>query len=394
MSTKAAQVSDWSRRFTTASIGFLLVWSLGAVAGLSRRAEVSLGLFGFVFLAVFGRGYALLPTYFDRSLDPPWLPAAQFPLSAGGAVLLAVDGELGAPTLGTVGATLWLAGVVVFVGGLLWSVRTNLTGAETATGEHNSHRRRIDRFANGFVPVVFAYLLVGSYELLAAATGLPALLGGYPPRATHALAVGSATLLVFAVGFRLFPRFLRTTPPAPLVAVVLPLGAVSPAGLAVTLPAGGLFRVFAVAQALAVLGYAAAIAAMFHRADGPRIGMYGVLAGAALGVVGIGLGLWFAFRGLAPELVVAHARVNLLGFLGLTIVGATYQFYPPAVSRYPGGDDRTATASIGAIAGGLLVQTAGAARGVEPAVLAGQALAGLGVGLFAVVVFGAVRSRQ
>ncbi|MFW5973879.1 MAG: hypothetical protein ACOCPZ_00670 [Natrialbaceae archaeon] len=393
MSTPAAQVSNWSRRFTLASVGFALAWGFCAVAGLSRRAEVSLALFGFVFHAVFGRGYALIPTYFDRSVHPPWLPALQFPLSVGGAALLAVDGELGVSTLRSAGATLWLAGAAVFVGGLLWSVRTNLTGAETATGEHNSHRRRVDRFANLFVPVVFAYLLAGSYELLAGAAGLPALLGGYPPRATHVLAVGSATLLVFAVGFRLFPRFLRTTPPTWLVAVVLPLGAVSPAGLAATLPAGDWFPAFAVGQAGAVLGYAAAMAVMFRRAEGPRIGMYGVLAGAALGVVGIGLGLWFAFGGLAPELFVAHARVNLLGFLGLSILGATYQFYPPSVSQYPGGDDRTAAVSITAVAAGLLVQTGGAAHGVGWGVLAGEVLALVGITLFAVIVVGAISSR-
>jgi hypothetical protein len=393
VTTATARVSDWSRRFTIASVGFLLVWGIGTVAGLSRRAEISLGLFGFVFHTVFGRGYALLPTYFDRSVDPPLLPAVQFPLSVGGATLLAVDGQLGGSTLGAVGAALWFGGVLVFVGGILWSVRTNLTGAETGTGEHNSHRGPVDRFANRFVPIVFAYLLAGSYELLAVETSLPALLGGYPPRATHALAVGSATLLVFAVGFRLFPRFLRTTPPKPLVAVVLPLGAVSPVGLAATLPAGEWFPAFALGQAVAVLGYAAAVAVMFWRADGPRIGMYGVLLGAALATVGIGLGLWFAFRGVAPALVVSHARVNLLGFLGLTIVGTTYQFYPPTVSQYPGGDDRTAAVSIGAIAGGLLVQTGGAARGIEPAIVAGELLALVGIGLFAVIVIGAVRSQ-
>lgn len=393
MSTPAAQVSNWSRRFTLASVGFGLVWGFGAVAGLSRRAEVSLALFGFVFHAVFGRGYALIPTYFDRSVDPPWLPGVQFPLSVAGTVLLTADGELGVSTLRSAGATLWLAGSAVFVGGLLWSVRTNPTGAETGTGEHNSHRRRLDRFANLFVPVVFAYLLAGSYELLAAAAGVPALLGGYPPRATHVLAVGSATLLVFAVGFRLFPRFLRTTPPTWLVAVVLPLGAVSPAGLAATLPAGEWFPAFAVGQAVAVLGYAAAMAVMFRRAEGPRIGMYGVLAGAALGVVGIGIGLWFAFRGLDPGLVVAHLRVNLLGFLGLSIVGATYQFYPPSVSQYPGGDDRTAAVSIAAVVFALLVQTGGSAHGVESAVLVGEILAFVGIALFAVIVIGAIHSR-
>jgi hypothetical protein len=114
--------------------------------------------------------------------------------------------------------------------------------------------------------------------------------------------------------------------------VVLPLGAVAPAGLAATLPSGEWFVVFAVAQAGAVVGYAVAIAILFYRADSPRIGAYAVLFGAFAGVVGVGLGVWFAISGIDPTHVAAHLRVNLLGFLGLTIVGATDQFYPPAVS--------------------------------------------------------------
>ncbi|WP_436935974.1 hypothetical protein [Halovenus marina] len=395
MSTAAAQVSRWSKRFTVVSVAFALLWGVGTIADISRNSQIVVGLFGFVFHMIFGKGYALVPTYFDRDLEPPWLPMVQFPLSVGGTVALAAasitEGATGPLT--NAGALLWFGGVVVFVGGLALSVRGNLTGTETGTGEHNSHRRGVDRLANLFMPIALAYLVAGSYEVLAAATGLPLLLDGYRPRSTHLLAVGTATLFVFAIGVRLFPRLLRATPPKALVAVVLPLGAVAPAGLAATLPSGEWFVVFALAQAGAVVGYAVAIAILFYRADSPRIGAYGVLCGAFAGVVGVGLGVWFAVSGIDSTHVAAHLRVNLLGFLGLTIVGATYQFYPPAVSQYPGGTDRTAAASIAGMATGLSIETVARIVGHEPILLVGELVTLLGIVLYAAVLYGVLASR-
>jgi hypothetical protein len=63
--------------------------------------------------------------------------------------------------------------------------------------------------------------------------------------------------------------------------------------------------------------------------------------------------------------VLAHLRLNLLGFLGFTIVGITYQFYPPAVGAFRAASDRTALLSIVALAGGLLVQVVGLVGGVS-----------------------------
>jgi hypothetical protein len=70
----------------------------------------------------------------------------------------------------------------------------------------------------------------------------------------------------------------------------------------------------------------------------------------------------------------AHFRLNLLGSPGLTILGAPYQFYPPAVGQFRGGSDRTAFAPLGLLAGGLAVQVPGLALGSWLA-LAGELLA-------------------
>jgi len=401
VTTPAERISGWSRRFATASAVFLLAWGVGSLAGIPTRADVFLGLFGFVFHMVFAKGYSLIPTYFDRDLEPSWLPAVQFPLTVLGAACLAAAAVAGsvpvAPLawlpLATAGALLWSGGVGVFVGGLGWSLRDNLAGRETATGEHNRHREPVDRFANLFVPVALAYLAVGSYGLLASVTPAPPLFDGYAPRVTHLLAAGTATLLVFAIGFRLFPRFLCASPPRALVGLVLPLGAIGPVGLAWSVPAGDALPVFAVLQAVAVVGYAAAVFTLFVGADSRRVGMYGVVLGAVGGLVGVTLGLGFAFAGVTPEWLAAHARVNLLWFLGATVVGVAYQFYPPAASRYPGGNDRTAAVSMGAIAAGVAVEAAGLVTAGVAVQAVGRSLALAGSCLYAYLLVGVFASR-
>lgn len=61
---------------------------------------------------------------------------------------------------------------------------------------------------------------------------------------------------------------------------------------------------------------------MFVHSNRDRVGLYGPLAGVVAGSVGVLLGLRFALEGAPAGLVALHLRTNLLGFLGLTIVGA------------------------------------------------------------------------
>lgn len=378
-----ATVSRWAKRYVIVSGLFLIVWQTGLVADIPRRAAVTVGVYGFVLHMVFGKAYSLIPSYFDRELAWPAAPAVQFPLVVVGAGGLTGAALWGGPTwVRAGGAALWCLGIAVFVGTLGWTIRDNPTGRETATSEANAERRPVDRLANGVVPVAFGYLLAGSYETVAVATGLPTLFDGYVPRVTHLLAAGTAGLLVFALGFRLLPRFMVALPPRPLVGGVLTAGAVGPGLLAARLGGGPLFRVGAVIQAGAVVGFAGGVAILFRRSDRRRIGFYGVLAGAVSGVVAVGFGLWFAFEGVSPGFVVGHLRANLLGFLGLTIVGIAYQFYPPAVGAGPGASDRTAIVSIALLAGGLSVQLLALAAGWPPAVTFGEALSLSGAVLY------------
>lgn len=393
MSTEAQ--SRRARRFVAAGAVFLVAWGVADLADAGRRVGVALGLYGFVLHTVFGKAYALVPSYFDRDLALPRAPGIHLPLSALGTVGMALRaGDLAPGAVGAAGAVAWALGVGVFVGALVWSVRDNLSGAETGTGDHQSERRPVDRAANALVPVALCYLLGAAYATAAGQVDLlPALVDGYPPRAAHLLAAGGAVVVLLAVGFRLLPRFTVAHPPRGVVAVVVPAGAAGPALIAWGLPAGDVLRVGAALEAVAVVGFAATIAVLLYRTDRWRVGFWGVLAGALAGVAGVGLGVWFAFLKLDFSLVSVHYRLNLLGFLGLTIVGVAYQFYPPGAGQFRGANDRTALVSIGLIAAGLAVEAVATAVEAGTAATVGEAVALLGSLVYAGLLFGLFRDR-
>ncbi|MEF8775143.1 MAG: hypothetical protein V5A43_01410 [Haloarculaceae archaeon] len=377
-------VSRWARRYLPFGIGFLALSQAAALAGVPSRVPVVGGLQGFVCLVAFGKAYSLLPAYFDRPLAWPRAPAIHLPLAVGGVLALALAPIAGLPTslLAAAGAVAWAAGVAVFLGTLAVTLRDNLTGAETGTSDASADRWRTDRIANAFVPVALAYLAVGSYELLAGTTGLPTLLDGTYVRVAHLLGAGFAGVLVFSVGFRLLTRFLVVPSPRVVPAVVLPAGALGPALIASGLYVGFGFRVGAVLEAIAVTTFAGWYLGAFRRSERQRVGLWGPLAGVGAGVVGVGLGLHFAFVNLGADLAVLHRRLNVVGFLGLTIVGLLYQFYPPAVGDWPGAGDRLAGTTIAGLAFGLGLAGLGPLV-AGPAEVLGQALlvlSALGVG--------------
>jgi hypothetical protein len=389
----AAGVTRWSRASMAASAVFLVGWQVAAVAGLPRRTLVALALPGFVYHAVFGKGASLVPTYFERTLAVPWVGAVQLPLTATGALALALAPVVDAPIpLDAVGGVLWALGAASFLAVLAWTLRGNLTGAATGTSAQKADRRRVDRIANAAVPVVLAYVLVGAYEQAAVAAGLPSLLGQGFAGASHLLAAGGAALLVFAVGFRLFPRFLVAHPPFALVVTVLPAGAVGPALVASNVYGGPLLPLGAGLESVAVAGFALAYVALFTRSDRRRVGFYAVLAGGAAGTVGVLLGLHVAFAGPDAAVAAVHRRLNLLGFLGLTIVGAAYQFYPPNVGTWPGTNDRTALASVALVAAGLALDVG--TLGLPLPAWAGPLLALAGSLLYAYLFAGALLGRR
>lgn len=394
----SAIVSRWSRALVAAGVGFFALVHLAVAADVGRPATVVLGLYGFVFGVVFGKGYSLIPSYFARELAVARAPAIHLPLHVVGTAGLALEAlDVLAAYAGPIGRWCWLGGVVAFVATIGWTVRDNLSGRETGTGEVNVHRERIDRASNAVVPVVLAYLLVGASLAAVGSTALP----GRGPASTHLLAAGSAALLVFAVGFRLLPRFLVASPRPALVAVVLPAGAVAPALLAWDFLGGAAFRAGAALQSIAVVGFAIAYADLYRRSDRRRVGFHGVLAGAVFGVATVALGLWFALVGFdapvpggASGLVEAHYRLALRGFLGLIIVGVTFQFYPPAIGERAGVDDRTALVAIGLLAAGLAIEVGGLLAGHGSVERVGSIVALAGAIVYVFVIFALFLERR
>jgi hypothetical protein len=373
-----ATVSRWARRFLVVSAVFLVASQVASLAGAGHRVEVVLALQGFVLTTVFGKAYSLVPSYFDRTLVWPPALAVHLPLTVVGVSGLALwAASVGPAWVGPVGALAWTLGVGTFVTVMLVTIRGNLTGSETGTGDSEHDRKRTDRVANAFVPVALLYLVGGSYELLAGRTSLPTLLDGTYPRVAHLLAAGFALLLLFAVGYRLLPRFLSVPTPGRLAVVVLPAGALGPALIAWGLPAGPAMHAGAALEATAVVGFALSYSWLVAGSDRKRVGFYGPLLGVLLGVVGVALGVSFAIDVPRVALTIAHFRLNVPGLLGLSIVGVVFQFYPPAIGQWPFAGDRLAVATLGVLATGIGVAALGAAT-AEVVATGGHAIATVG----------------
>ncbi len=344
----------------------------GGARASRGRGVVTLALFGVAFHMVFGKAYLLVPSYFERVLAAKRTPGVHFALSVTGTLAVAAADPSDRPTLAALGGVAWVSGVALFLGSLAWTLRDNPTGSATGTGSARA-TDRLDRFANAFVPVSLAYLAVGSDAVLARVTTLPTLFDGYPPRATHLLAAGSAGLLLFALGSRLVPRFLGGDAPLAFAAA-LPTGAVGPALIALSLGSGWPFRLGAALEATALVAFAVGYVRLFGRSrrvriegESPsrRVGEYGILAGVVSGVLAAFVGVRFAVVGYSPALLAVHRRLALVRFLGLSIVGFAYQFYPPRMGDFRGGSDRGALVTIGLLAGGLAVECAGLLVGDE-----------------------------
>lgn len=330
--------------------------------GFPARTIINLGLYGFVFHVIFGKAYALIPAYFERTLWTPWGPRIQLPLTATGTLLLAVDPALThGISMDVFGRLLWASGALVFLVTLLATIGSNLSGAATGTGDANAQRRHVDRYANAFVPFALAYFAIATYDNVAIATGIPPILDGLPAQTSHLLAAGTGGLLILAIGARLLPRFFVANPPRPLVAIMLPAGAIGPMFLASGIRTRMHLLVGGFLMTIAIVSYFGVVITLAVTSSRRRIGLITVLIGAIGGVLGVFAGLLMAFDSSVGITSMMHYRLMLLGFLGFTILGVLFQFYPPGIGTLPGVSDRTAAGSIGAIVTGLAIELTGLA---------------------------------
>lgn len=378
-------VGRWTRLFTLAGVACLLLWRVGLLADLPARSAVELAVLGFVLHVVFGHAYLLVPAYFGRVHRSSHLPGVHLALATSGTLLLAGSHFPATPD-GTrlVGALLWAAGVAVFVGSLARSLRG------VARDPFADASNLAERAAVLVVPVPFAYLAAGSYDLLAAQTAAPRLLAASAAGVSHLFAAGVAALLVFALGVRLLPRFLGVDPLAVPSVFVLVAGSVGPGLLAVSLWGGWLFRAAAAVEGAAVVAFFVHAVVLFARSDRRRVGLAGILAGLAAGAVAVGVSGGVAAGWLSPARIEGHVALVLGGFLTVTVAGFLVQFYPPSVADARGAGEATTRAALAALLGGALLEASGLALGSSALTSAGRALAAAGAAGLAYVLLAVV----
>jgi nitrite reductase (NO-forming) len=213
--------------------------------------------------------------------------------------------------------------------------------------------------------VVAAYLLAAAVVVAAhAVMPVPEWL------ALHLLVLGAATNAVF-VWSRFFAQALLHARPGSERPAYLRIGVLNIGVVAVLSGITGGLAPLAVAGAALVVGaviaHAASLLAMARSSPlaGPLavVAWYYVAAGAALAVGGALGGMLAAGSVRSPRLdaalVLAHAQVNLLGWLGLAIIGTQFMLWP-MVLRTRMSDDapRVARCVLMLTAGGLAVTAA------------------------------------
>jgi len=368
------RLSRWTRYFTVASAASLVVSQAVAVPGGPRSLVVTVAVFGFVCPMIFGMAYLLLPSYVGRTLADQRLPGGHFALAYLGSGALVAGRALDRVALARIGVILWSGGVAVFVGALAWTVVPAVLDRPEVILRSDEAPQRSTRLATAMIAVALGYLVVGTSALLGWA-GLGPVPAFAFPAVVHYYTAGFGALLIFALGARLVPGFFHVTPPRVGTWVALVPGAIAPGLLGTFLWGGVAFRIGAVLQAVAMVGYAGVVVYVFRRSDWQRVGLAGIVLGAVAGVVAVGINLPAAFGGVAPGQVRAHVATVVTGFFALTIVGYAVQFFAVTSGRFRGASDRGVGAVVAALAFGTLARTGGLLAGVDAVSRAGAGLA-------------------
>jgi nitrite reductase (NO-forming) len=234
--------------------------------------------------------------------------------------------------------------------------------------------------------IVLAYLAAGGVVL---ALGDRVAGGGW--LALHLVLLGAATNAIVVWSEHFAAALLRAPPASGRMATVrvvaLNLGIVAVLA-GVQTGRDGLAAAGAVLAGVVVLGHGLALANRISQALPGRLAgtvWFYVAAGAAL-LVGMGIGLWLAggVAGSYQALRLAHVHLNVLGWVGLAVIGTQFTLWPTVLRTHivPG----LAWAvrwSLPPLAGGLAVAAAGLAAQLRVMALAGLAAyaAGLAVAL-------------
>ena len=212
--------------------------------------------------------------------------------------------------------------------------------------------------------------------------------------ALHLVLLGAATNAIVVWSEHFAAALLRTAPvaerAATLRALALNLGIVA---VLVGIPTGrtGLAAAGAALAGVVVLAHALTLAARIARALPARLSgtVWFYLAAAAALLAGMGLGLWLAggAAGSADAYValrLAHVHLNVLGWVGLAVVGTQFTLWPTVLRTHlVPGLEAAVRRSLPPLAAGVAVAAAGLAFQQRLVALAGLVAyaAGLAVAL-------------
>lgn len=317
---------------TLADISGAVEW----VAALSTTGwTLYLPALGFIGLMVMGMAQQFIPLYSGRELWSGRGALLQISVAVAGVALLLVD-----PLLEPLGLALWLLGTLLF---LLWIVMT-LRSPKLPVRPQGKRPEfhRMDVLGIPMTSAAVLYLIAASVGFfLASPTEAPLVpfVAEHWFSFFHLYTLGFIVLMVFGVGFHLFPRFTDTVPDLRLAKVITVMAVPGPAMVALTLPfldspsVEFVFAIFAVFEAVAAFLFALLVLGLWSRSARRRPAS-AFNAAAGLWLI---LGVTFAsLFGIAPDAtlpwVPAHGWINLLGFAGFEIFGVTHEVLPPFTS--------------------------------------------------------------
>jgi hypothetical protein len=318
-----------SRQFLTAALVHLaaagaMVLLGSGVEALTLRWDllVWLLLIGFVGFTTAGFALHLFPTISRRPQPPLWVGQAAFLLAEGGLLLGAAGLSESAPPalpgwVFALGALLFLGGEGAVVGLFtreLVQPRLKTPGPETRPGDAAT----VPLFLASWVSAVGSG---GLFFLSGLAEG-PGF--GWWLAAVHLFVLGHAILLITAVSLRLVPRSLDADVSRPVIYVLAGLAVAGawlvPVGmLALPLSSAPALIFFAAPEAAFAVLFVSVLLVLVIRARTPRAEAGLHMTSVTLFLVGGAIGLWMVSES-DYTLIVTHAVVNVLGFVGLTIL--------------------------------------------------------------------------
>ena len=294
---------------------------------------------GFIGLMIMGMAQQFVPLYSGRELWSGRGALLQVSVAIAGVALLLLAPILN-PLLELAGLSLWLLGTVLF---LLWILMT-LRSEKLPVRPQGKHAEfhTLDVLAIPMTSAAVFYLIAASVGFVLASPyddPLVPFVQLHWFSFLHLYTLGFILLMVFGVGFHLFPRFTDTVPNLRMARVIPIIALPGPALVALTMPflddpsVEIAFAAFAVLEALAAFLFALLVLDLWNRSEHRRPAS-AFNAAAGLWLI---LGVTFAsLFGVAPDATLswapAHGWINLLGFAGFEIFGVTHEVLPPFTS--------------------------------------------------------------